>query len=480
MKKIMIIIGIALYQLLAGWPARAQVPVPEPARNMARLVLEDSTYVHVLMGVHGENGDFEEKDIFMPESMLRGTMDAYSRQTLDKVHLFGHFGYSYELGKRSTWRGWIDPYETPFMLADSIPGDISIERYAMQAGMAMPLGNGWSAGLDLSYNVALLAKHKDLRNKNTGMDFRVAPGIHWQVGHMGAGLDLGYERGTEKVEYSQESSSVEHVLFSIYGCWVGQGFGFGSAETKRLKEDDRLFGDFQTDFEWGPVALHNNLGLKWEQERQTETGYNNLQHGTVRAWFWRDDLSLSIGDRHTIDAGFSWCTMQGFRPLQQQELDPDSKIRIWVTYGDPVFCYFRAYHEEYFRYTFGSFWKLSVGAENLRFRHSYTEYPKRFEQRVSMVTPSLRLEIPIGPAWHLSAETGYTINYEEEHDISHWQLPEPLMRQINFWTGDSISSRLTVTWTQGRMTLGADYGMDAATAFDGFRHTASLTASFSF
>ena len=166
--------------------------------------------------------------------------------------------------------------------------------------------------------------------------------------------------------------------------------------------------------------------------------------------------------------------------ITQQELDPDSKIRIWVTYGDPVFCYFRAYHEEYFRYTFGSFWKLSVGAENLRFRHSYTEYPKRFEQRVSMVTPSLRLEIPIGPAWHLSAETGYTINYEEEHDISHWQLPEPLMRQINFWTGDSISSRLTVTWTHGRMTLGADYGMDAATAFDGFRHTASLTASFSF
>ena len=259
MKKVLIILGIALFQLLAGWPVRAQVPVPEPARNMARLVLDDSTYVHVLMGVHGENGDFEEKDIFMPESMLRGTMDAYSRQTLDKVHLFGHFGYSYELGKRSTWRGWIDPYETPFMLADSIPGDISIERYAMQAGMAMPFANGWSAGLDLSYNVALLAKHKDLRNKNTGMDFRVAPGIHWQGGHLGAGLDLGYERGTEKVEYSQESSSVEHVLFSIYGCWVGQGFGFGSAETKRLKEDDRLFGDFQTDFEWGPVALHNNF-----------------------------------------------------------------------------------------------------------------------------------------------------------------------------------------------------------------------------
>ena len=97
-----------------------------------------------------------------------------------------------------------------------------------------------------------------------------------------------------------------------------------------------------------------------------------------------------------------------------------------------------------------------------------------------MVTPSFGLAIPIGPAWHLSAHVGFTFNYEEVHDLTEWQLPEPLKQKINFWTGNSISGRLAVSWTHGRMTLGADYGMDAATAFDGFRHTASLTAAFSF
>ena len=476
MKKTILRVLTALCLLPAAWSLRAQ----DPDRNMARLTLDDSTYVHVLLGVHGENGDFEEKDIFMPESTLRGTMDAYSRKVLDKVHLYGHFGYGYELGRRSTWRGWIDPYETPFMLADSIPGDISLERYAMQAGVGLPLGGGWSAGLDLAYDVALLAKHKDLRNKNTGMNFRVAPGLHWQGGNFGAGFDLGYERGTEKVEYSQESSSVEHVLFAIYGLWVGQGYGFASAETKRLKENDRFFGDLQTDLRIGSAVLHNNFRLAWKREMQTETGYNNLQHGTVRTWEWRDDLSLAIGRFHQVEAGISWTTMQGFRPLQQQELDPDSKIRIWKTYGDPVFCYFREYDKEYVRYSFGPSWKVSVGADNFRLHHSYTEYPQRFEQRVSYVTPYVGMDLPLGSAWLLSAHVGYTYSYEEMHDTTKWQIPGPLQQQIRFWTGNSVSGRLAACWSHGRMTLGMDYGFAAATTFDGFRHTGSLTAGFAF
>jgi len=449
-------------------------------RNMARLVLSDTSYVDVVLGVHGENGDFQEKDIFMPESMLRGTLDATSQRTLDRFHLFGHFGYSYEFGKRSTWRGWIDPYETPFMLADSIPGNISLERYAMQAGIGLPLGGGWSAGLDLAYDVALMAKHKDLRNKNTGMTFRVAPGVQWQGPHLGVGLDLGYERGTEKVEYSQESSNVEHVLFTIYGLWVGQGYGFASSETKRLKENDRFFGDFHLDFRLGSMEAHNIFRVDWKRGLQSETGYNNLQHGEVRTWTWRDDLQLNLGAAHRVEAGVSWATMQGFRPLQRQELDPDSRVRVWVNVGDPVFCYFRRYDREYLRYTYGTSWELGIGAENIRISHSYTEYPHRFEQRVSTLSPELSLMLPLGRHWQVSALGGYNYCYEEVYDITQWQLLAPLEQQCNFWAGNSLFARFSATWTHGRVRLGVEYGTDVATAFDGARHEASLTVGFTF
>ena len=476
MRKLFLTVLTALCLLPACWLAQAQ----DVERNMARLTLGDSTFVNVLLGVEGENGTLEEKDIFMPEALLRGTLDATSRQRLGRVDVYGHFGYSYEMGRRSTWRGWIDPYATPFMLADSIPGDISLERYAMQAGIGMPLRGGWSAGIDLAYDVALMAKHKDLRNKNTGMNFRVAPGIHWQGRHFGVGLDLGYARGTERVEYSQESSNVEHVLFTIYGLWVGQGLGFASSETKRLKEDDRFFGDLQTRLQLGDVKLENNLHLSWKQETQAETGYNNLQHGVVRSWTWQDDLALTIGSFHQLEAGIRWTTTQGFRPLQRQELDPDSRIRIWVTYGDPVFCYFSASRREYLRYTFGPSWKVTVGAENFRLRHSYTEYPQLFEQRFSAVQPQVDVMCPVGRSWQLSVSGGYSYSYEEVHDVTKWQLLSPLQQQLNYWTGNSIIGQASASWTHGRMTLSLDYGFEAATSFDGARHTASLTAGFVF
>ena len=68
---------MALCLLPLSRPAFAQELV---TRNMARLTLEDSTYVNVLLGVHGENGDFQEKDIYMPRlpSLIR------ARETRDR------------------------------------------------------------------------------------------------------------------------------------------------------------------------------------------------------------------------------------------------------------------------------------------------------------------------------------------------------------------------------------------------------------
>ncbi len=180
MKRVLITLGMLL---LAAFGATAQEV------NAARLALEDTTYINVELGLLGETGVL--KDVFTPDQRVMGTLEASSQRTVGKVGLYGRFGYGYNYSRGSTWRGWIDPYETPFMLADSIPGPLSIEMYSMEAGAGFPLGGGWSAGLDIAYDVGLMAKHKDLRNKNTSMRFRITPGIYWQGEKVGLGLDLG-------------------------------------------------------------------------------------------------------------------------------------------------------------------------------------------------------------------------------------------------------------------------------------------------
>ena len=451
--------------------------------NMARLTQSDTSYVDVSMGLSGETGRL--KDVYEPDKLVAGTLDARSRRKLGRVNLFGHFGYGYSYATGSTWRGWIDPYETPFMLADSIAGNLSMERYRLQAGAGVPLAGGWSAGLDLAYDVALMAKHKDLRNKNTGMTFRVAPGIFWQGSHVGVGLDAGYEYGTEKVEYLQVSENLEHVLFDLYGVWLYRASGFGSAETRRLKTSGRVFADFQLGFQWGETSVHNNFRGEFGRNAQTETGYNNLRHGDVRSLAWSDELSVEIGDSHQIELSGEFSTMQGFRPLQQQELDPDSRIRIWVTYGDPVFCYYRRTHREQFDYTYKSAqdWELALGVENEGMMHAYTEYPRRFAQQFSSVTPYLGGKIPVGRAGSLTARIGYAHSYGTENNVSEWQLAEPLLEQWDYWDGDSVLVGIAAAWRKDRMYVQARYDIvvsASAADNDGTRQVAGLTVGFIF
>ena len=468
-------IGWTVLALAAAFAAGAQ------ERNMARLTLADTAYVDVSMGLRGEAGPM--KDIFAPEQLVQGVLDVVSQRRLDKVSLYGRFGYGYDYGKGSTWRGWIDPYETPFMVADSVPGALSLERYSLQAGAGLPLGGGWAAGLDLDYDVALMAKHKDLRSKNTAMTFRIVPGVSWQGESLGLGLDAGYERSTERVEFTQISENVEHTLFDIYGVWLYHGNGYASAETRRFKEAERFFGDFQLDVRLGSAELHNNIRADFRREAQTEVGYNNLRHGDVRSLTWSDDLSLQIGRRHLVQVTAAFSTMQGFRPLQQQELDPDSRIRIWVTYGDPVFCYFRQYHYEKLSYTYGSSWQLTLGVENWKMMHSYTEYPQRFTQRIGTVTPFAALELPVGEAFRLSTRLGFAKDYDACSDVTAWQLAEPMLRQWDYWDGDSVLAGLTLRWSRGRTYVQAAYDLELSTSgtdYDGLRHVAGLTVGFLF
>lgn len=461
----------------------ASLTVAAQERNMARLVDEDTTFVDVSLGLSGATGQL--KDIYAPQTVLGGGLTASSRRRVDDVRLYGRFGYGYDYGLGSTWRGWVDPYSTPFMLADSIPGSLSLEKYSLQAGAGVPLAGGrWALGIDVAYDVALMAKHRDLRNKNTLMVFRVAPGVRWRPSSSFAlGLDLGYERGTEKVEYSQESTSQEHVLFDIYGLWLCQANGFTSAENRRMKEDDRFYGDFQLDLDFGAVSLHNNLRGSWLRGVQGETGYNGLESGTSRSWTWSDGLVLQLGRAHVVEASATWSTMQGFRPLQRQELDPDSRIRIWKTYGDPVFCYFREYHAERLAYTWGTSWKLRAEVENWHAWHVYSEYPQHFRQKLGCLTPRIGVEIPLGN-FVAEPSVGYARDYDSFTDVTELQLAAPLLRQWDYWDGDSYLASLGLRWMAdgGRTYVRARYDFEASTSADadGYRHSLAVVVGFVF
>lgn len=404
------------------------------------------------------------KNVYDPESNLTGAFNIDSYSKLGKVFLYGRFGYNYTHSTGSRWRGLINPYETPFMMADTIPGNLSLEIYDMEAGIGIPLGRGFAVGVDISYKADIMAKHKDLRNKNTYMDFVISPGVMYEGKNISGGLNLGYSRNTEKIEYKQIDMSSEKYLFSLYGMWLYSSNGFSSAETSRRKENSSYFGSIQLDVNIGKFRLFDSFRADYTYGIQTETGYNNLIHGQINRMTYSNFLVLQYGLNHRIKADISFYTMLGDKYLQREELDPDSNVRVWVSYGSPINCFVRNLSTMDIDYTYRRAfsvtdirWESSLGFRHLNVDNKYKEAPINFLQDIKIYEGYLRFSkyfrvkrsiIDITPEVSYSWSEGTPndiINIETDEvleDNPQWQLLEPLYGEYSFWKASKVSAGL--------------------------------------
>ncbi len=432
-----------------------------------------------------EGGNF--RGIYDPALGAGGHLGAEGVALRKGLMLHGRFDYGYDYGTGSRWRGWIDPYETPFMLCDSIPGNVSKETYDMEASLAFPTGK-WCFGINACYRTTIFAKHKDLRNKNTRMDVSVAPSFAYCGDKFRAGLALGYFRNTEQVEYIQVDDSSEKYLFRIYGLWLFSSSGFSSAETRRFKENNGAFSDLHLEYGTGTLLVENDFHVRYSYGSQTETGYNNLHYGDTQFLSYRDDFSFRLRG-HRITAFWEMGQTLGLRSLQRQELDPDSKIRRWYSYGGLTECYYRSAMQAGGQYRYETEqWSVSAGVDWLGEKQYYREYPALFSQRLSLLEPHLGafVRFDLGKkagGLDLEASLRYrqpldgiadeiTTFAPTEAPAEEAQLLHPLYEEFNYRYANSIGAGLNVRWTLpvGRRGHRLSLGI-------GVQHTSALSAA---
>ena len=471
-----------------------------PSSNASGMVLNDvflddiHSYTDGALSGYFSGGDL--KNIYDPQMRYGGNFGIGSYLTLGKVYLKGAFEYDYSLSQNSTWRGWYDPYSTPFMLADSIPGNLSLEEYRMEAALAYPAGDHFSLGLDLKYNVGIMAKHKDLRNKNTIMRFDISPSVMYRGDSFNIGLNLGYTRRTEKVEYSQENTSSEKYLFTLYGLWLYTSSGFSSAETSRDNISSAYNGSVTADITFGSLRIFNDFCAEYQSAMQGETGYNNLLHGQTKTLTYSDRLTLLAGARHKIGLNLKFSTMTGDRFLQRQELDPQSNIRVWVTYGGPINYYYRNFRSEDLSYTYRHAksytdvkWEVTAGVKDMAVYHKYKETPYTFHQNLNtlegylMYTQHLEFRksrLDISPAIRYSHSLVEMYDAEKVVDV---QLEEPMMEEFNFWRSPKFTGGIDLEYSFKVLSVKGGYQGAVSTVgpLKGqARHQATLGLGFKF
>lgn len=484
--------------------------------NMAGMVLNDdifkgfNAFSDANLSARFTTGNL--RNIYDPESEISGAFDIDSYSRLGKVFLRGRFGYEYDYNYASRWRGLLNPYETPFMMADSIPGNLSMEMYRMEAGIGIPLSRHFALGVDIKYDVGLMAKHKDLRNKNTYMNFDISPGFIYNGKSVKAGLNLGYIRNTEKIEYVQIDQNTDKYLFSLYGLWLNYSTGFSSAETSRLKENSTFYGAAQIDLSFGDVRIFDVFRADYLIGKQGETGYNGLNHGEIHQLTYSNSLTFLYGMRHRVKFDFTSYRMTGYKFLQRQELNPSSNIRVWVSYGGPINCYIRNYHSEDVNYTFRMAhsitdirWEGTIGFKNLSTNHKYKEHPLNFSQNLNIREVYLhftkywrtgRSMFDLAPGISYSFTDGtenLITNVETGEEVEGqegWQLTEELYEEFQYWKAPKINAGIGFRYgyilNQDKgldLNIALKYNIQGATEgvrINAFRHYATLSVGLTF
>ncbi|NLH24054.1 MAG: hypothetical protein GX474_06020 [Bacteroidales bacterium] len=438
----------------------------------AGMAFSDRNYsdISLLAGYRG--GEF--RNIYDPAASYLYGMQTRSYRKLGKTTLSGTFSYSYEDRKVQRWLGILDPYRTPFMLADSVAGNYVLESYHMDAGMAYPVSGKWTLGCRISYDARNGAKYRDLRNSDTYMDFMVAPSVVYENGPARIGAHLYFRRITEQIDYTQVETSTNKVLFSFSGMWFNtQQVYTSSAPGTRLLRDHLYGGGITLHYRPGRFSLFDHFSAGIRNQTQREDVVLARRYGDVSEWSWQNTLMLYYTNRHRIKADVSWTGQRGFQPVQRQELNQTSRLWEWVQYGTiPSFVQERTFMDISYSYRIAQDehydrWRVTAGISRALFSQQWIKYPLAVQrsleltQAYALVSRSWfvrRWIIDLSPGISyvagqleettpeelLEAQILHNIGFENPEDFRLW---EPAGVENDFMTGKRIAAGIKIRVT---------------------------------
>lgn len=412
------------------------------------------------------------RNVHTPVSEQQYKLNTLSYLKFDKIYLYGNFTYDYNFRKEVQWNGLLDPTSSPFILADSIPGNQALERFSFDAGIALPINKYFSAGVYIDYTVASLAKHKDLRNRNIYMNLLLRPGINFRSPHWNLGANFIYERTTEKIEYSQEETSTAKTIFSLSGLWF-YTYEVSSGDNRR-KLDDKFGGSFQLEFISGDFKFYNEFTGLYSDGNSAETGFNNQQFGDTETSAFRYDGKMSFAKQLYLKGYIELSSMLGYKPIQRSRRDPDSGATIWTTfdkiniYEQDKIEYGIAYTYEEPRTEYNNSWNFTIGIKGANVETAYKRYPLKHVQKLDYTEAYLSFNknilcksgmFDINPGIAYGIGSGkmndrkiMTTMTDEEVDefitvLEAWQLEPELAAEFAYMTADRLNLGLHCRYT---------------------------------
>jgi opacity protein-like surface antigen len=279
-----------------------------------------------------------------PNRLSWGARTASLFRLDDNVVVHGKIEYHNSHGKNSGGAAFIDPAFAPFNIleqADTNRGTKSSERYSLAGAVSTRLYRDLRAGGRIEYTTMNLAKHKDLRHKNTLLDMTVTAGLALPVTrHIEAGVNYYYRRAIEGIVFNVYGNT-DRQYFSIidFGAFFGRRELFG--ESGYTSEDQPLFSAFQgaalqlhvTRPRW---SLFNEITYKarsgyFGERSSTSVRYSDHE-GTAIEYRGLLSHATTGGTLHLIDARASRETLANHENIYRYETTQGGSTLV-VYYG---------------------------------------------------------------------------------------------------------------------------------------------------
>lgn len=229
----------------------------------------------------------------------------------EKVSFFGRFAYDYFDGRNMCGSMFSRPGYYPVDILEFTPGRKVRETYAFTGGIAAKLGGRWTGGLRADFEAQNYAKRRDLRHKNTSLDFEIAPGVMYRAGRFAAGATYIFAKNSDKVEAEQigKKGDSYYAFFDkglYYGTqelWDGNNIHLAESGIDGFPLKETGHGA-SAQVQWGPLFVEG----AWRTTRG-ETGEKNLtwHEFTGNRYSGRAVLSLhSASYGHFVRLDFAW------------------------------------------------------------------------------------------------------------------------------------------------------------------------------
>lgn len=205
-----------------------------------------SSFSEFRVGYHDEDKKIYRQQLGAGEKGLSIQADSYLKLN-PKTTVWGNAGYQNLKMKTFRWNENLD-FEriAPYVAADSVGGNLNLEKYHFAGGLSQKLNDRWTVGGELSYTAQLGYRTRDPRLKSTTSDLLVKAGANYRVyREYEIGLFGNFNKYTQNSSLNFQSVLGKPFVYQMVGSGISNYFFSGGVNPTQTFEEFGYRGGIQ-------------------------------------------------------------------------------------------------------------------------------------------------------------------------------------------------------------------------------------------